>query len=270
MRRPWNRCGCGICPSRLKADNAHRGRRVSRATSCALRSSVHAGGFSLTHLARVTFGADRIVVTGGVPDPEISLLMTCVAHDVWFRSFRDELSLEVNIFRSTPLRLGGVSPEIASKLPALSDLIEEDVRHLQQLPASSPVPMRDCSSSPSTSIGGWSYSPRVPARSVRPLRRSTLSSVRGESPIVWNSALLRDAENFADLGCDPYRKCDRKMAGVRRTALGCVSAGKATGKGLPHTSTKRCSSSGDSKERIRSARASSTSGLESGITAWSA
>ena len=33
-----------------------------------------------------------------VPDPDVTLLMVVVTHDVWFRSFRDELSLNVKYF----------------------------------------------------------------------------------------------------------------------------------------------------------------------------
>jgi len=32
-----------------------------------------------------------------VTDPDASLLMVVVTHDVWFRSFRDELSLNAEI-----------------------------------------------------------------------------------------------------------------------------------------------------------------------------
>lgn len=34
----------------------------------------------------------------GVNDPDVTLLMIVVTHDVWFRSFRDELSLNVKYF----------------------------------------------------------------------------------------------------------------------------------------------------------------------------
>jgi hypothetical protein len=33
-----------------------------------------------------------------VPDPDVTLFMMIVTHDVWFRSFRDELSLNVKYF----------------------------------------------------------------------------------------------------------------------------------------------------------------------------
>jgi hypothetical protein len=33
-----------------------------------------------------------------VPDPDVTLLMMIVTHDVWFRSFRDELSRNVKYF----------------------------------------------------------------------------------------------------------------------------------------------------------------------------
>jgi hypothetical protein len=33
-----------------------------------------------------------------VPDPDVTLLMMIVTHDVWFRSFRDELSRHVKYF----------------------------------------------------------------------------------------------------------------------------------------------------------------------------
>jgi len=38
----------------------------------------------------------RVGVT--VPEPDASLLMIVVTHDVWFRSFRDELSLDAKYF----------------------------------------------------------------------------------------------------------------------------------------------------------------------------
>jgi hypothetical protein len=38
----------------------------------------------------------RVRVT--VPDPDVTLLMIVGTHDVWFRSFRDELSLNVKYF----------------------------------------------------------------------------------------------------------------------------------------------------------------------------
>ena len=38
----------------------------------------------------------RVGVT--VPDPDVTLFMMIVTHDVWFRSFRDELSLNVKYF----------------------------------------------------------------------------------------------------------------------------------------------------------------------------
>jgi hypothetical protein len=66
----------------------------------------------------VTLFATVVAAAAVVPDPEISVLMTCVTHDVWFRSFRDELSLTANPFRLVPQRPGGVSPKIRAILEA--------------------------------------------------------------------------------------------------------------------------------------------------------
>ena len=53
--------------------------------------------FSFTYLKIKTLRArTRAGVT--VPEPNASLLMIVVTHDVWFRSFRDELSLNVKYF----------------------------------------------------------------------------------------------------------------------------------------------------------------------------
>lgn len=90
--RSRNRCFFGNRPRRVSADSAQRGRRVSRATSRALRSSPQGSGCSLTHWGRVTLSVGVMPAPGVVLDPEISLLMAYVAHDVWFRPFRDELS----------------------------------------------------------------------------------------------------------------------------------------------------------------------------------
>ena len=69
-----------------------RWRRVSRATSCEVRISFHAGSRSLTQRESGTSAA----ATAGwlsVRREALSICMVRPAHNVWFRSLRDELSL---------------------------------------------------------------------------------------------------------------------------------------------------------------------------------
>jgi hypothetical protein len=95
-----------------------RGCRAGRTVSYALKSSVCMRGRSLARWERVTFGAGVISAAAGVVcDPEISMLMTCIAHDVWFRSFRDELSHTRDDYMAAQNKGGGVSPKIWVKLP---------------------------------------------------------------------------------------------------------------------------------------------------------
>jgi hypothetical protein len=78
-------------------ERIHRSRRGRPATSCAVRIRSHAGFFSSTQFEMKTLRSrTRVGVT--VPDPDVTLLMIVVTHDVWFRSFRDELSLNVKYF----------------------------------------------------------------------------------------------------------------------------------------------------------------------------
>ena len=69
-----------------------RWRRVSRATSCEVRISFHAGSRSLTQRESGTSAAVRAGWLS-VRCEELSIYMARPAHDVWFRSLRDELSL---------------------------------------------------------------------------------------------------------------------------------------------------------------------------------
>lgn len=78
MRRPRNRCCFGNRPRNASAFNIHADRRVSRATSCALRSAVHAGHRSFTHRDNVTVPARR--GRQQALDPDSVLLMAVCAH----------------------------------------------------------------------------------------------------------------------------------------------------------------------------------------------
>lgn len=92
MDRPRNWCFLGNLPTNARAARSQQWRRVSRATSCEVRISFHAGKRSLTQRERGTSAG----VTVGWPNvrrTEWSIHMVRSAHDVWFRWLRDELSL---------------------------------------------------------------------------------------------------------------------------------------------------------------------------------
>lgn len=93
IARPRKRCGLGNCPTNTSAARIHRGRRVRRATSCAPRISFHAGSFSFTHFDKETLL--RGTMAGAfVPNSDVSVRIRVRAHDLRFRSLRDELSLD--------------------------------------------------------------------------------------------------------------------------------------------------------------------------------
>ena len=74
---------------RSSAATNHRWRRVSRATSWEVRSSWKGGSLSFTHFESDTRWARP---RSRVCDPDSSMAMMDLVH-VWFRPFRDELSL---------------------------------------------------------------------------------------------------------------------------------------------------------------------------------
>jgi hypothetical protein len=92
MDRPRNWCFFGNLPTNARALRSQQWRRVSRATSCEVRISFHAGKRSLTQRERGTF-AGATVGWFTVRRTEWSIHMARSAHDVWFRWLRDELSL---------------------------------------------------------------------------------------------------------------------------------------------------------------------------------
>jgi hypothetical protein len=57
-----------------------------------VRISSHAGTFSFTHFEIKTLRAKTLRGLT-VPDADVTLVMIVLTHDVWFRSFRDKLSL---------------------------------------------------------------------------------------------------------------------------------------------------------------------------------
>lgn len=92
MDRPRNWCFFGNLPTNARAVRSQQWRRVSRATSCEVRISFHAGKRSLTQRESGTF-AGATVGWLTVRRTEWSIHMARFAHDVWFRWLRDELSL---------------------------------------------------------------------------------------------------------------------------------------------------------------------------------
>jgi len=57
-----------------------------------------------------------------VPEPDVTLLMIVVTHDVWFRSFRDELSLNVKYFTKSQESHVRFRRKISGNVPADSAL----------------------------------------------------------------------------------------------------------------------------------------------------
>jgi hypothetical protein len=90
--RPRNRHCFGKRLTSVSAFSSQRCRRVRRATSCAVRISCQGGNRSLTHFERDTEWP-RPLVGATISGPGTPVLMVFQSHDVWFRSFRDELSL---------------------------------------------------------------------------------------------------------------------------------------------------------------------------------
>ena len=90
--RPRNWCFFGNLPTNARAARSQQWRRVSRATSCEVRISFHAGNRSLTQRESGTF-AGATIGWLTVRRTEWSIHMARSAHDVWFRWLRDELSL---------------------------------------------------------------------------------------------------------------------------------------------------------------------------------
>lgn len=90
--RPRNCCFFGNLPINVRAVRIHRWRRVSRATSCEVRTSLQAGSRSLTQRESGTSAA-ATEEWRTVRRREWSIHMARLAHDVWFRWLRDELSL---------------------------------------------------------------------------------------------------------------------------------------------------------------------------------
>ena len=92
MGRPWNLRFFGNLPTSVRALRIHRWRRVSRATSCDVRISFHAGNRSFTQRES---GTSARAPAGwlSVRREELSIYMARPAHDVWFRSLMVELSL---------------------------------------------------------------------------------------------------------------------------------------------------------------------------------
>jgi hypothetical protein len=92
MGRPRNWCFFGNLPTNARAVRSQQWRRVSRATSCEVRISFHAGKRSLTQRESGT-SAGAAIGWLTVRRTEWSIHMARSAHDVWFRWLRDELSL---------------------------------------------------------------------------------------------------------------------------------------------------------------------------------
>jgi hypothetical protein len=90
--RPRKRSFRGKWPTSERAVTNQRWRRVSRATSREVRISFQVGNRSLTQRERATSSGvtDRVIVRS----PDLSMLMACGAHDLWFRLLRAELSLK--------------------------------------------------------------------------------------------------------------------------------------------------------------------------------
>jgi hypothetical protein len=108
MDRPRNWCFFGNLPTNARALSSQQWRRVSRATSCEVRISFHAGRRSLTQRESGTF-AGATVVWLTVCRTEWSIHMVRSAHDVWFRRPRDELSLRRQYEQSTQWRKRGIA-----------------------------------------------------------------------------------------------------------------------------------------------------------------
>jgi hypothetical protein len=85
--RPRKRCFLGNRPNIIKGRNAHRGRRVRRATSCAVKRCSQAGKRSFTHGERTTPRAGEGARSF---NPSSSEFINDL--HVWFRSFRVKLS----------------------------------------------------------------------------------------------------------------------------------------------------------------------------------
>jgi hypothetical protein len=91
--RPRNWCFFGNLPTIVRALRSQWCRRVSRATSCEVRISFHAGSRSLTQRESGASAAVRPRWLSVRLEEALSIYMARPAHDVWFRSLRDELSL---------------------------------------------------------------------------------------------------------------------------------------------------------------------------------
>jgi hypothetical protein len=92
MGRPWNSCFLGNLPMIERAVRIQRWRRVSRATSCDVRISFHAGNRSFTQRDKST-SAGVTAAWPSVRRKSLSVYTARPAREVWFRSLRDELSL---------------------------------------------------------------------------------------------------------------------------------------------------------------------------------